>query len=69
MRFFFIVGIYEIDHHSSLGIFAGVAATGIASTLLLEETMDRTLEDLSREQQQGFIHGEKGACTMYISTF
>jgi PHS family inorganic phosphate transporter-like MFS transporter len=40
-----------------LGIFAAVASTGIASTLLLEETMDRSLEDLSHEQQQGFIHG------------
>jgi PHS family inorganic phosphate transporter-like MFS transporter len=40
-----------------LGIFAGIALTGIASTLLLDETMDRSLEELSREQQRGFIHG------------
>lgn len=41
----------------SLGIFAGVTLTGIGSTLLLDETMDRSLEQLSRERQQDFIHG------------
>jgi len=40
-----------------LGIFAGVALTGVASTYLLEETMNRSLEELSGEQQRGFIHG------------
>ncbi|KAN0132904.1 inorganic phosphate transporter [Lactarius tabidus] len=40
-----------------LGVFAGVALTGVASTFLLEETMHRSLEELSREQQRGFIHG------------
>jgi len=40
-----------------LGIFAGVALTGVASTFLLEETMHRSLEELSREQQRGFIYG------------
>ncbi|KAI0303633.1 major facilitator superfamily domain-containing protein [Multifurca ochricompacta] len=39
----------------SLGIFAGVTLTGIGSTLLLEETRDKSLEQLSREQQEGFI--------------
>ncbi|KAH9052863.1 hypothetical protein EDB83DRAFT_2619290 [Lactarius deliciosus] len=37
-----------------LGIFAGVSLTGIASTWLLEETKDRSLEELSQEQR-GFI--------------
>ncbi|KAH9003091.1 phosphate transporter [Lactarius hatsudake] len=41
---------------SSLGIFAGVSLTGIASTLLLEETKDQSLEELSQEQR-GFIRG------------
>jgi PHS family inorganic phosphate transporter-like MFS transporter len=40
-----------------LGAFAGVALTGVASTFLLEETMHRSLEELSREKQRGFIHG------------
>ncbi|KAN0107567.1 inorganic phosphate transporter [Russula decolorans] len=40
-----------------LGIFAGVTLTGIGSTLLLEETRDKSLEELSRERQQNFIHG------------
>jgi len=40
-----------------LGIFAGVTLTGIASTWLLEETMDKSLEQLSNEPQQGFIYG------------
>ncbi|KAH9063955.1 major facilitator superfamily domain-containing protein [Lactarius vividus] len=40
-----------------LGIFAGVSLTGIASTFLLDETKDRSLEELSHEQR-GFIRGE-----------
>ncbi|KAI9439865.1 phosphate permease [Lactarius indigo] len=39
-----------------LGIFAGVSLTGIASTLLLEETKGRSLEEISHEQR-GFIRG------------
>lgn len=31
--------------------------TGIFSTLLLPETKQRTLEDLSNEDQEGFIEG------------
>lgn len=42
---------------SSLGIFAGVTFTGIGSTLLLDETSNQSLEQLSRERQQNFIHG------------
>ena len=42
---------------SSLGIFAGVTLTGIGSTLLLEETMDKSLEELSNEKQRKFIRG------------
>ncbi|KAI9460365.1 major facilitator superfamily domain-containing protein [Russula earlei] len=40
-----------------LGIFAGVTLTGIVSTWLLEETKDKSLEQLSGEQQRGFIYG------------
>jgi len=40
-----------------LGIFAGVTLTGIGSTWLLEETKDKSLESLSREEQRGFIFG------------
>jgi PHS family inorganic phosphate transporter-like MFS transporter len=32
--------------------------TGVASTLLLPETNQHTLEELSNEEQEGFIHGE-----------
>ena len=42
---------------SSLGIFAGVTLTGIGSTWLLEETMNQSLEVLSREDQREFIRG------------
>jgi len=38
-----------------LGIFAGVTLTG--STWLLSETMDKSLEELSGEQQEMFIRG------------
>ena len=31
--------------------------TGIFSTLLIPETMGRTLEDLSNEEQEGFVQG------------
>jgi hypothetical protein len=41
----------------SLGIFAGVTLTGIGSTWLLDETMHKSLEQLSREQQQEFVRG------------
>lgn len=42
---------------SSLEIFAFFMLTGIFSTLLLPETMGRTLEDLSNEDQEGFVQG------------
>jgi hypothetical protein len=42
---------------SSLGIFAGVTLTGIGSTWLLNETKDKSLEELSRERQRKFIRG------------
>jgi len=42
---------------SSLGIFAGVTLTGIGSTWLLDETMNQSLERLSREDQREFISG------------
>jgi hypothetical protein len=31
--------------------------TGVFSTLLIPETMGRTLEDLSNEDQEGFVQG------------
>ena len=31
--------------------------TGIGSTLLLPETKNKTLEDLSNEDQEGFVQG------------
>ncbi|KAH8118097.1 phosphate permease [Phellopilus nigrolimitatus] len=43
-----------------LEIFAFFMLTGIFSTLLLPETMNRTLEDLSNENQDGFIAGVAG---------
>jgi hypothetical protein len=42
---------------SSLGIFAGVTFTGLGSTWLVGETKDKSLEQLSREKQGGFIRG------------
>jgi len=50
---------------SSLGIFAGVTLTGIGSTWLLEETMDLSLEELSRERQQDFITGRSISHTWF----
>lgn len=41
----------------SLEIFAFFMLTGIFSTLLLPETKGRTLEDLSNEEQDGFVTG------------
>lgn len=38
-------------------IFAFIMLTGIFSTLLLPETKQRTLEDLSNEDQHGYITG------------
>jgi PHS family inorganic phosphate transporter-like MFS transporter len=40
-----------------LEMFAFFMLTGIFSTLLLPETMGRTLEDLSNEDQEGFVQG------------
>lgn len=36
--------------------------TGIFSTLLLPETKNRTLEELSNEEQEGFVRGEWTFC-------
>ncbi|KAF8640251.1 hypothetical protein AX16_010146 [Volvariella volvacea WC 439] len=44
-----------------LEIFALFMLTGIFSTLLLPETKNRTLEELSNEDQQGFVKGAAGA--------
>jgi len=43
-----------------LEIFAFFMLTGIGSTLLLPETGNRTLEELSNENQDGFIRGVAG---------
>lgn len=40
-----------------LGIFAAFMATGFLSTLLIPETKGRTLEDMSNEDQKGFVQG------------
>jgi PHS family inorganic phosphate transporter-like MFS transporter len=44
-----------------LEIFALFMLTGIFSTLLLPETMNKTLEELSNEEQEGFVKGVAGA--------
>lgn len=43
--------------------------TGIFSTLLLPETNGRTLEELSNENQEGFIRGKCLPSSAYISDF
>jgi MFS transporter, PHS family, inorganic phosphate transporter len=45
---------------NSLEIFAFFMLTGIFSTLLLNETKGRTLEELSNEDQEGFVEGVAG---------
>jgi len=46
-----------------LEIFALFMLTGIGSTLLLPETKRRTLEELSNENQEGFVRGPKTKST------
>ncbi len=41
----------------SMQIFAAFMFTGIFSTLLIPETKGRSLEDLSNEEQDGFVQG------------
>lgn len=41
-----------------LEIFALFMLTGVGSTLLLPETKQRTLEELSNEDQEGFVRGK-----------
>jgi MFS transporter, PHS family, inorganic phosphate transporter len=51
----------KVDHPvSSLEIFSFFMLTGIFSTLLLPETKGRTLEELSNENQEGFVTGNFG---------
>lgn len=38
-------------------IFALFMLTGIFSTLLIPETKQRSLEDISNEEQEGYIQG------------
>ena len=42
---------------NSLEIFAFFMMTGIFSTLLIPETKQKTLEELSNENQEGFVRG------------
>jgi len=42
----------------SLEIFAFFMLTGIFSTLLIPETKGKTLEELSGEDQEGFVRGQ-----------
>lgn len=56
----FFSGTYYLSCLRSLEIFAFFMLTGIFSTLLIPETKQRTLEDLSNEQQDGFIQGVAG---------
>lgn len=46
------------DPFLRLEIFAFFMLTGIFSTLLIEETNQRSLEEISGENQEGFINGE-----------
>lgn len=41
----------------SFEIFAFFMLTGVLSTLLLPETKQRSLEELSNESQEGFVKG------------
>jgi PHS family inorganic phosphate transporter-like MFS transporter len=38
-------------------IFALFMLTGVFSTLLIPETKQRSLEDISNEEQEGYIQG------------
>jgi MFS transporter, PHS family, inorganic phosphate transporter len=42
----------------SLEIFALFMLTGIFSTLLLPETKNKSLEELSNEDQENFVHAD-----------
>lgn len=44
-------------------IFAFFMLTGIFSTLLIPETKQRSLEDISNEKQEGYIQGAPGAAS------
>lgn len=48
-----------------LEIFALFMLTGIFSTLLIEETKGRSLEELSNENQEGFITGGAGPLELH----
>ena len=49
--------LFLIPALPSLELFAFFMLTGIFSTLLLPETKGKSLEDLSNEDQEGFIQG------------
>ncbi len=52
----------------SLEIFALFMLTGIFSTLLLPETKNKTLEELSNEDQEGFVRGMSCLSLMLFGT-
>jgi len=47
--------IYDPKFDFSMEIFALFMLTGILSTLLIPETKQRSLEDISNEEQDGFV--------------
>ncbi|KDR76371.1 hypothetical protein GALMADRAFT_247813 [Galerina marginata CBS 339.88] len=51
-----------------LELFAFFMLTGIFSTLLLPETKGQTLEELSNENQDGFVKGVKGPANFTAAT-
>lgn len=52
---------YQVDSFPfSLEIFALFMLTGIFSTLLLPETKNKSLEELSNEDQENFVSGVVG---------
>ena len=54
----YLVSSYDDTYDlSSLEIFALFMLTGIFSTLLIPETKNKSLEELSNETQEGFYKG------------
>lgn len=51
----------QLEHGRTLGLIVEVLAaimfTGVLSTLIIKETNQRTLEDISNEKQEGFVRG------------
>jgi len=47
--------VFMLIPEFSLEIFALFMLTGVLSTLLIPETKQKTLEELSNEDQEGFV--------------